>query len=243
MTEVVFNETVAATYDADSEEMFDPGLLEQTVDFLAALAGDAPALEFGIGTGRVAIPLSQRGVWVCGIDISEAMVAQMRAKPGGDAIPVTIGDIATTRAPGVFGLVYVPYNTITNLGTQDEQVACFHNAADHLKPGGYFVAEIFVPQLRRLPAGEKYQPFQVTPEHLGFDEYDLLNQVLTSHHYFVGSGRAQYFASRHRFAYPAEFDLMARMAGLTLRERWGDWDRSEFTAESGSHVSVWAKGA
>jgi SAM-dependent methyltransferase len=243
MPEIAFNETIAATYDADSAEMFEPALLEQTVDFLAELAGDSPALEFGIGTGRVALPLSRRGIWVCGIDISEAMVAQMRAKPGGDAIPVTIGNIATTRVPGVFGLVYLPFNVITNLTSQDEQVQCFANAAAHLQPGGAMVAEVFVPQLQRLPPGERYQPFEVTTDHLGFDEYDVVEQLCTSHHYFVGDGRAQVFLSRHRYAWPAELDLMARMAGMTLEERWADWERHPFTAESPSHVSVWRKPA
>jgi hypothetical protein len=243
MPEIAFNETIAATYDADSAEMFEPALLEPTVDFLAELAGDAPALEFGIGTGRVALPLSRRGIWVCGLDISEAMVEQMRAKPGGDAIPVTIGDIATTHVPGVFGLVYLPFNVITNLTTQDEQVQCFANAAAHLQPGGAMVAEVFVPQLQRLPPGERYQPFEVTTDHLGFDEYDVVEQLCTSHHYFVGDGRAQVFLSRHRYAWPAELDLMARMAGMTLEERWADWERHPFTAESPSHVSVWRKPA
>ncbi len=242
MPDVVFNAAVAASYDADSPEMFEPALLESTTAFLAGLAGDGPALEFAIGTGRVALPLSARGVAVQGIDISPAMVDQMRAKPGGDAIPVTIGDIATTRVPGEFQLVYIPFNTITNLDTQDAQVACFENAAAHLRPGGYFCIEVFVPELRRLQPGEKYLPFTVAPEHLGFDEYDVLNQICESNHYFVrGGGRMQYFQSRHRYAYPAEYDLMARIAGLTLFERWADWNRTPFTADSRAHISVWRK--
>ena len=241
MPEVVFNEAVAATYDADSAQMFDPALLAATCDFLASLAGDGPALEFAIGTGRVALSLSQRGVEVHGIDISEAMVAKLREKPGGDRIPVTIGDIATTRVPGEFQLVYIPYNTITNLIEQDQQVACFENAAAHLRRGGYFVIEVFVPELRRLQPGEKYLPFHVTPEHLGFDEIDVLTQICESNHYFVRPEGMQYFKSRHRYAYPAEFDLMARIAGLTLHERWADWNRTRFTAESRAHISVWRK--
>ena len=241
MTAVVFDETVAATYDEDSADMFDPGLLERTVDFLAGFAKSSPALELGIGTGRVALALSARGVGVSGIDISEAMVSRMRAKAGGEAIEVTFGDIAEVRAPGSFGLVYLPFNIITNLTTQEEQVRCFQNAANHLDPGGYMVAEVFVPVLQRLPRGEKLVPFTATQNHLGFDEYDVVNQICTSHHYFVGDGRTQYFASRHRYAWPSELDLMARMAGLSLRERWADWSRSEFTAESLDHISVWQK--
>jgi SAM-dependent methyltransferase len=241
VTEVVFNEMVAATYDADSPEMFDPQLLRETVDFLAALAGDGPALEFAIGTGRVALPLSQRGVDVHGVDISEAMVAKLREKPGGDAIPVTIGDIATTRVPGEFQLVYIPFNTITNLPTQDEQVACFENAASHLRSGGYFVIEVFVPELQRLARGEKYLAFQVEKEHLGFDEFDVVNQLCISNHYFPGRSGLSYFQSRHRYAWPPEYDLMARIAGLRLHERWADWKRSPFTADSRSHISVWQK--
>ncbi|MEO8541511.1 MAG: class I SAM-dependent methyltransferase [bacterium] len=241
MTEVVFNEAVAATYDADSADMFEPSLIAATCDFLADLAGDRPALEFAVGTGRVAIPLSQRGVEVHGLDISEAMVAKMRGKPGGDAIPVTIGDIATTRVPGEFQLVYIPFNSITNLDTQEAQVDCFQNAAAHLRPGGFFAIEVFVPELQRLQPGEKYLPFTVDPHHLGFDEYDTLNQICESNHYFVGRSGVSYFKSRHRYAFPPEYDLMARLAGMTLHERWADWKRSPFTAESRSHISVWRK--
>ena len=242
MTDVVFNEAVAATYDVDSADMFDPALLDATTAFLAEFAQGGPALEFAIGTGRVAIPLHQRGVDVHGIDISAPMVARMRAKPGGEDIAVTIGDIATTRVPGEFQLVYIPFNTITNLLSQEEQVACFQNAADHLRPGGYFVIEVFVPELRRLQAGEKYVPCDVSPNHIGFDEYDVVNQLCSSNHYFVRpGGRMEYFLSRHRYAFPAEYDLMARLAGLGLHGRWADWQRSPFTAESRGHISVWRK--
>lgn len=221
--------------------MFDPKLLATTVDFLARLAGAGPALEFAIGTGRVALPLAARGVNVQGIDISEPMVAKLREKPGGDAIPVTIGDIATTRVPGEFQLVYIPYNSITNLTTQAEQVSCFESAARHLRSGGFFAVEVFVPELQRLPYGEKYLPFKVEPGHLGFDEIDVLNQICESNHYFVGRDGVSYFKSRHRYAFPAEFDLMARIAGLTSHERWADWNRTPFTAESRSHISTWRK--
>lgn len=242
MTDVVFNEVVAATYDADSPEMFEPKLLAATTAFLAELASGGRALEFAIGTGRVALPLLQRGVPVSGIDISEAMVAKLKEKPGGDAIDVTIGDISTTRIPGEFQLVYIPFNTITNLETQDDQVRCFENAAAHLRPGGNFVVEVFVPELRRLQPGEKYIPFDVSPKHLGFDEYDVTEQTCTSHHYFRRrDGETQYFRSRHRYAWPAEYDLMARIAGLELHGRWADWWKAPFGPESRSHISVWRR--
>jgi cyclopropane fatty-acyl-phospholipid synthase-like methyltransferase len=221
--------------------MFDPALLETTVDFLASLADGGAALEFGIGTGRVALPLSQRGVRVSGLDISEAMVARLQAKPGGDAIAVTIGDIATTRVPGEFRLVYLPFNIITNLTTQAEQVACFQNAAAHLASGGHMVAETFVPALQRLQPGERFIPFSVSGSHLGFDEYDVVEQRCTSHHYFFRDGSTQFFESRHRYAWPAELDLMARLAGMQLIERWSDWRRSPFTSVSTDHISVWRK--
>lgn len=237
--DVVFDEAVAASYDADSASMYEPAVLDPAVDFLATLAGDGPALEFGVGTGRVALPLSERGVAVHGVDISEPMVARLKAKPGADAIGVTIGDFATARVDGRFRLVYLVFNAITNLTTQDEQVACFANAAAHLEPGGYLVAEAFVPQLRRLPPGDTHRAFHVTPGHLGFDEYDVVNQICTSHHYFVHNGQSRYFASRHRYAWPAELDLMARLAALTLHERWSDWKRTPFTADSTDHISVW----
>ena len=200
-----------------------------------------PALEFGSGTARVALPLSRRGVRVHGIDFSEAMAAQLQAKPGGDAIPITIGDFATAVVKGKFQLVYLVFNVITNLITQDEQVECFRNASAHLKPGGFLVAEVFIPELQRIPRGETFRAFKVTPEHAGIDEYDVSEQLCTSHHYFVRGGELLQFSSRHRYAWPSELDLMARLAGMNLRERWSDWLRRPFTSESTSHVSVWQK--
>jgi SAM-dependent methyltransferase len=229
----------AARYDATSAHMFDPAVVDPAVDFLAALAGTGPALEFAIGTGRIGLPLSERGVDVVGIELSRPMADQMIQKPGADRIPVSIGDMATTRVEGSFSLVYLVFNTITNLLDQAEQVQCFRNAAAHLEPGGHFVIEVFVPDLRRLGVGERYVPFDVTPEHLGFDEYDVLHQQLTSHHYWIEDGRTRTAASRHRYASPAEYDLMAQLAGMTLVERWADWHRTPFTAESRTHVSVW----
>jgi hypothetical protein len=215
------------------------------VDFLSGLAVPGAALEFGVGTGRIALPLAARGIAVHGIDLSEAMVARLRAKPGGDAIGITIGDFATARAGRAFRLAYLVFNTIGNLTTQDAQVDCFLNAAAHLSPGGCFVIEVGVPQLQRLPPGETFQPFSVTPTHLGIDEYDIATQGLVSHHYtFDGSrAQAQVRSIPFRYVWPAELDLMARIAGLRLRERWADWDRTPFTSDSRKHISVWEKPA
>jgi len=230
---------VATRYDEASSAMNDPEVLGPTVDFLAELAGDGRALEFAIGTGRVGLPLNALGVEVHGIELSQPMADELMRKPGADRVPVTIGDMATTRVGGSFRLVYLVYNTITNLLTQDEQVECFANAAAHLEPGGHFVIEVGVPGLRRLQPGETFVPFDVTAGHLGIDEYDVVEQRLVSHHYYIADGRVELFDSHHRYAAPAEYDLMARIAGLTLRERWSNWHRAPFTGESTSHVSVW----
>lgn len=238
-----FDEQIARSYDDHSAGMFHPEVLDPTVDFLAELAGGRRVLEFAIGTGRVALPLRARGVNVSGIELSHAMVDRMRAKPGAEGIPVTIGTMANARAAGSFGLVYLVFNTISNLVTQGEQVACFRNAAAHLEPGGHFVIEVFVPALRRLPPGERFVAFDVSVGHIGIDEYDVANQRLTSHHHWTAGDRAETFTSVHRYAWPAEFDLMARIAGLTLVQRWSDWRRTPFTSESSSHVSVWEKPA
>jgi hypothetical protein len=234
-----FDGVVAENYDAGSPEMFEPETLGPTVDLLAGLAGDRPALELAIGTGRVALPLSERGVQVSGIEYSQAMVDQLRAKPGSDRIDVTIGDMATTRVDGEFGLVYLVFNTIKNLLTQDAQVACFENASAHLAPGGCFVVEVSVPILQRLPPGEVYRTFHHDERHLGFDEYDVVTQRTYSHHYNFDGDRYWRNSVPFRYVWPAELDLMARLAGMTLRERWGGWDRRPFTAESTDHVSVW----
>jgi SAM-dependent methyltransferase len=230
-----FGEEIAARYDESEHFMFDPVVVERTVDVLVDLAGGGAALELGIGTGRIALPLAERGVPVHGIDLSEAMVARLRAKPGGDAIPVAIGDFATTRVDGTFALVYLVFNTIMNLTSQDEQVACFENAAAHLAPGGVFVIEVGLPNLRRLPPGERFVPFHVGENHIGIDEYDLATQGLVSHHVY----RDRRDSTPFRYVWPSELDLMARLAGLRLRDRWEDWDRSPFTNESRKHVSVW----
>jgi SAM-dependent methyltransferase len=234
-----FDERVAATYDASSGEEFDPSVIEATVDFLAELAGGGRALELGIGTGRIALPLARRGVPVHGIDRSNAMVARLRAKPGGEDVGVSIGDFATTRVDGSFAVAYLVFNTIMNLTSQAAQVACFRNAASHLAPGGCFVIEVGVPDLRRLPPGETVRAWHVSETRWSFDEYDLPVQGLTSHHFRMVDGRVERLSIPFRYVWPAELDLMAELAGLRLRERWAGWTREPFTAESRSHVSVW----
>jgi SAM-dependent methyltransferase len=237
----VWNEKVAQGYDEASAHMYAPTVLDPAVDFLARRADGGPALEFAVGTGRVALPLSARGVGVAGIEMSEPMARELRGKPGGDGIAVTIGDMAHARAPGAFGLVYVVYNAITCLLSQDEQVACFRNAARHLAPGGRFVVEVEVPDLQRLPPGETARPFHIGEDHVSFDTFDVANQRLVSHHYRIVDGRADTFRSPHRYVWPSELDLMARLAGLVPRERWADWREAPYTASSRSHVSVWQK--
>jgi SAM-dependent methyltransferase len=241
MPENHFGPRIAEVYDTRWADLFEPSVLDPAVSFLAGLAGTGSALEFGIGTGRVALPLSRRGVRVHGIELSPDMAAQLRAKPGAEAIGVTIGDFAVARVDGTFGLAYLLRNTIMNLTTQDAQVACFATAARQLEPGGWFVIEVMVPELRRLPPGESVRPFEVTPAHLGFDEYDPATQGLISHHYWTENGRTEAYSVPFRYVWPAELDLMARLAGMTLRERWSDWNRVPFTSESRSHVSVWQK--
>lgn len=240
MTDVPFNEAIARTYDRDSAFMFEPDVLDPTVDFLADLAGGGAALEFGVGTGRVALPLAATGVRVSGIDISEPMLDQLSRKPGADAVRTTVGSFATTRVDGSFRLVYLVYNTITNLTSQEEQITCFQNAADHLEPGGCFVIEVLVPRLWELAPGARVRPFHIGQHHVGFDEYtDFSSQILYSHHIWDDDGAFRRFSAPYRWVWPAELDLMARLAGMTLRARYADWTRAPFTDESPSHVSVW----
>jgi SAM-dependent methyltransferase len=241
MPEDHFGERVAERYDESSAEMFERETLDATVDFLAGLAGRGAALELGIGTGRIALPLAQRGVRVHGIDLSSAMVARLRAKAGAEDIEVTLGDFATTRVDGTFSIAYLVFNTIMNLTTQDEQVACFQNVAAHLEPGGCFVIEVMLPELQRLAPGETFRPFRVTATRLGFDEYDVVSQGLISHHYSVSDGELEVNPIPFRYVWPSELDLMARLAGMTLRERWSGWKREPFTSDSTKHVSVWEK--
>jgi SAM-dependent methyltransferase len=236
-----FGERLAARYDDDVAELFDPEVLVPVIDFLVELAGNGRALELGIGTGRIALPLARRGVEVHGIDLSEAMVAELRAKPGGEDIAVTIGDFAATTVDGSFALAYVVFNTIMNLTTQDAQVACFRNAAAHLESGGCFVVEVMIPELQRLPPGETFRVFSGSERYWGIDEYDVANQGLISHHLELDGDKVERVSMPFRYAFPGEYDLMAQLAGMTLRERWGGWKREPFTSHSGKHVSVWEK--
>jgi SAM-dependent methyltransferase len=237
-----FDTDIAETYDEGSAEMFAPEVLGPTVDLLVELAAGKAALELAIGTGRVALPLSERGVHVHGLELSEAMVEQLRAKPGADRIEVLIGDMTTARVEGRFGLVYLVYNTIGNVTTQDDQVRCFETAAAHLEPGGVFVVEKSVPILHRLPPGERFGVFNHTDEHVGIDEYDTATQLMWSHHYTSDDGTTYRRNSvPFRYVWPSELDLMARIAGMRLRDRWADWDRTPFTSTSSKHVSVWEK--
>ena len=238
-----FSEPVAERYDERYAYQADPAVVDPIVAFLADLGRDGAALELGIGTGQIALPLTRRGVRVHGIELSKAMVARLRAKPGAEQIGVTIGDFATTKVEATFSVVYLVANTIMNLTTQDEQVACFCNAAAHLEPGGCFVIEVLVPGLRRLPPGETFLPFDVSPTHLGFDEYDVARQGLVSHHYWIAEGKVEVLSPPFRYVWPSELDLMARLATMTLRERWSGWNREPFTSDSTKHVSVWEKPA
>jgi SAM-dependent methyltransferase len=238
-----FDERVAARYDDTAAELFDPAVVDPAVDFLVELAGKGRALELGIGTGRIAIPLAQRGVPVHGIDLSQSMAARLRAKPGSEDIGITIGDFATTTVEGAFAVAYLVFNTIGNLTTQTAQVACFRNVAAHLEPGGCFVIELGIPELQRLPPGDTMRVFHASPTHWGIDEFDVANQRLTSHHFELVDGRFELFSLPFRYVWPAELDLMAELAGMSLRERWSDWTREPFKSDSEKHVSVWQKPA
>ena len=238
-----FGESVAATYDEAEAGEFEAGVVKAAVDVLAELAGDGRALELGIGTGRIALPLAGRGVPVHGIDLSRAMVERLRAKPGGDAIGVTIGDFAATKVDGTFSVAYLVFNTIMNLTTQAAQVDCFRNVAAHLEPGGRFVIEVMVPDLRKLPAGQTVVPFHVSPTRWAFDAYDVATQEMSSNYVEVVDGRGEYHSIPFRYVWPAELDLMAQLAGLRLSERWDGWTQEPFTGESGRHVSIWEKPA
>ncbi len=236
-----FNQRIAATYDESSGDEFDRATIDATVDFLAELARGGPALELAIGTGRIALPLAARGVPVWGIDLSRAMVAKLREKSGGEEMDVTIGDFSTTRVEGAFSLVYLVFNTICNLTTQEAQVACFRNAAAHLEPGGCFLIEVGVPALRQLPPGEKLIAVGASDRHWGIDEYDVATQGLVSHELDIVGGEILRTSVPFRYVWPSELDLMAQMAGMRLRERWEGWNREPFTSESRKHVSVWEK--
>ncbi|SCL62340.1 class I SAM-dependent methyltransferase [Micromonospora chersina] len=238
--EEIWDAETAQRYDTPGSGMFAPEVLGPTVDRLAALAGDGRALEFAVGTGRVAVPLAERGVPVTGIELSAPMVEQLRTKVDEATIPVVVGDMATATAPGEYTLVYLVYNTISNLLDQAEQVACFRNAARHLRPGGRFVIELWVPELRKLPPGQEAVVWCAEPGYIGLDTYDVLRQQVVSHHFRFGEGReARLGRSPHRYIWPAELDLMGQLAGFELEARHADWSGAEFTAESRSHVSVY----
>ncbi|MER6624584.1 class I SAM-dependent methyltransferase [Streptomyces sp. NPDC000931] len=236
----IWDADTARRYDTPGTGMFAPEVLDPAVDRLARLAGEGAALEFAIGTGRVAVPLAGRGVPVTGIELSPPMVEQLRTKADEATIPVIIGDMATTAAPGEYTLVYLVFNTISNLLTQAEQVECFRNAARHLGPGGRFVIELWVPELRKLPPGQTATVWHSESGYIGLDTYDVLRQHVVSHHFhFDDSRQAELFRSPHRYIWPAELDLMAQLAGFELESRHADWDGAKFTAESRSHVSVY----
>jgi hypothetical protein len=236
-----FDERIAARYDEASAEMFIPEVVDPCVDFLAEMARGGPALELGIGTGRIALPLTYRGVPVHGIDLSTAMVARLRAKPDGEGIGVTIGDFATSTVDRSFTLAYLVFNAIVNLTTQEAQVACFRNVAAHLEPRGRFVIEVAVPDLQRLPPGEAFHVFSRKENYWGIDEIDVATQRFWSHHLEEVDGRLERLSAPFRYVWPSELDLMAQLAGMELRERWGGWKREPFTNDSRKHVSVWEK--
>lgn len=241
-TSDVWDAETADRYDTVAADRFADHDLRPTVDYLAELAGNGPVLEFAVGTGRVAIPLAERGLDVRGIELSAPMAAKVREKVG-DAVPVTVGDMATTTVGGSFSLVYLVWNTIGNLCTQDEQVACFRNAAAHLRPGGHFVVEMGVPTLRRSCPGQLGVPFDVSDEHVGLDTMDVVTQRAVSHHFTRSpDGSYRRGTHNHRYVWPSELDLMARLAGLSLHARHADWRGGRFTAASEAHVSAWRKG-
>jgi SAM-dependent methyltransferase len=236
----IWDAETAQNYDTPGQGMFADEVLQPAIDRLVDLAGSGRALEFAIGTGRVGVPLAERGVSVTGIELSRPMVDQLRTKVDEASIPVVVGDMATARAPGEFSLVYLVFNTISNLLTQAEQVACFRNAAAHLRPGGRFVIELGVPQLPDPPPNPQVSVFHQESGYIGLDTYDAVSQRVVSHHFRFGEGRtATLFRSLHRYVWPAELDLMAQLAGFERESRHADWSGAEFTATSGSHVSVY----
>ena len=234
-----YGDRIADVYD-DLHAHMDPS---DAVEALARLAGPGPALELAIGTGRVALPLAARGVEVHGIDASDAMVAKLRAKPGGDAIAVTIGDFADVPVAGRFSLIFVAFNTFFGLLTQEDQVRCFRNAAERLADDGVFVIEAFVPDVARFDRGQRVSAIRVEVDRVQLDaaKFDPVTQTVESQHVFLGTDGVRLNPVSIRFAYPPELDLMAQLAGLRLRERWSGWKREAFTSESGQHVSVYER--
>jgi SAM-dependent methyltransferase len=242
MGSITWGKDIAEAYDATTAPLFAPAALDPMVNLLADLAGGGPALEFAVGTGRVAMPLSARGVPVHGIELSPHMVDQFRAKPASESVPVTVGDMTTARVPGSFTLVYLVANTIMNVTTQEEQLQVFANAAAHLETGGCFVVEVIVPQLRTVPPGESSRVFTLEDDHVGIETFeDLVGQIAWSHHWMEVDGRLVRHSAPYRYVWPSELDLMARLAGLRLRDRWAGWNHEPFTSESGSQVAVFEK--
>jgi SAM-dependent methyltransferase len=242
MSSVRWDAEIAEVYDETYAAMFEPSVLGPMADVLAELADGGPALEFAIGTGRVALPLSARGIPVRGIELSPAMAERLSAKPGSDDVPVTIGDMTTARVPGTFTLVYLVANTIMNVTTQDEQLAVFANAAAHLAPGGCFVVSVIVPQLRRVPPGDTARVFALGPGHVGIETFDdLVGQIAWSHHWIAARGRLVRHSAPYRYVWPSELDLMGRLTGFRLRDRWAGWDRTPFGSDSGHQVAVFEK--
>jgi SAM-dependent methyltransferase len=242
MASITWGKDVAEAYDATSAAMFAPAVLDPAVDLLFELSAGGPALEFAVGTGRLALPLSARGIVVKGIDLSPSMVDQLRAKPGADAVEVTVGDMTTTRVTGTFTLVYLAWNAITNVTTQDDQVAVFGNAAAHLEPGGFFVVEVVVPQMRSLPPGDLGRVFTLEPGHIGIETFDdSVGQIAWSHHWMEVDGRLVHHSAPYRQVWPSELDLMARLTGFRLRHRYGWWNRTPFTSDSAQQVAVFEK--
>jgi SAM-dependent methyltransferase len=242
MGSIEWGREVAEVYDVSSAEMFEPRVLDPAVTLLAELAGDGRALELAVGTGRVALALSARGVPVQGIELSPHMAEQLANKPGAGGVGVTIGDMTSTRVDGTFRLVYLVFNTIMNVTTQEEQVAVFANAAAHLEPGGAFVVEVLVPQLRRLPPGEKGRVFTMEDDHVGIETFDdVVGQISWSHHWMQVDGRLVRHSAPYRYVWPAELDLMARIAGLRLRDRWSGWQRQPFTDDCVDQVVLYEK--
>ena len=238
--EKIFDDEIAESYDELDNEMFSSKILGPTIDRLGKLAGNGQALEFAIGTGRVAIPLYHRGISVVGIEISSAMITQLRKKINGDKIPVIQGNMVTTVATGKFSLVYLVYNTISNLLTQKEQVMCFENAARHLLPGGYFVVELWVPELPKTPQSTQAVIYKSDEQYIALDTYDVVNQMVVSHHFRFGNGKqAHLIRTPHRYIWPSELDLMGQLAGFTLDNRFADWTGNSFNAESSSHISIY----
>ncbi len=236
-----FSDPIAEKYDENLADFFLDAAIHPVLNILQELTGNGRALELGVGTGRLAIPLVARGVPVHGIEFSTAMVNRMLAKPGGDKVAITIGDFASTRVEGTFSMAYLVFNTIMNLTTQSEQVACFHNVSNHLIKGGFFVIEVGVPSLRSLPPGQNIYPFSITEKSFGFDMYNTVTQEMTSNYFTDVEGKAETAIIPFRYVWPSELDLMAEMAGMRLKHRWADWNRELFTSESKKHISIWEK--